>query len=157
MQQNKLTTPFDPKNAIQLWLPIILFFLIHQTEEVLFSLKAWRQTIVLPPWASFTDRSLFYAVNSQGQTALIVIGQCVGLLTLAYLLRKNSLATKLAISTLLSVLTLAFILHIALSLSTHSFMPGVYTSIFPGLPIGGYLFGWVWRKPSKKVLDGRTI
>jgi hypothetical protein len=147
---NHLTNSFDSENTIKLWTPFIIFFLIHQTEEVLFSVKTWRRTVVLPPWASFTDRSPVYAVDSQGQTALLlVVGPCVALLTLAYLLRKNSLATKLAISTLLSVLMLAFIMHIAVSLSTHSLMPGVYTSIFPGLPIGGYLFGWVWRKPSR--------
>jgi len=146
---NQLTNSYDPKNTIQLWMPFIIFFLIHQTEEVLFSVKAWRKTIDLPPWASFTDRSPVYAVEGQGQTALLlVVGPCVALLTLAYLVRKNSLATKLAISTLLSVLILAFIMHVAVSLSTRSFMPGVYTSIFPGLPVGGYLLGWVWRKPS---------
>jgi hypothetical protein len=148
--QNHLTNSFDPKNTIQLWTPFIIFFLIHQTEEVLFSLKAWRQTVVLPSWASFTDRSPAYAVDSQGQTALLlVVGPCVALLVLVYRLRKNRLATKLAISMLLSVLMLAFIMHITVSLSTRSFMPGVYTSIFPGLPVGGYLFGWVWRKPSR--------
>lgn len=146
---NQLTNSYDPKNTIQLWTPFIIFFLIHQTEEVLFSLKAWRQTIVLPRWASFTDRSPVDTVDSQGQTALLlVVGPFIALLTLAYLLRKNMLATKLAISALLSVLMLAFIMHIAVSLATRSFMPGVYTSIFPGLPIGGYLFGWVWRKPN---------
>jgi len=152
MQQNLQSNSFGSKNVIQLWSPVIIFFVIHQTEEVLLSLSAWRQTITLPVWASFTDWSLMYALDTQFKTALLVVGQCMTLLLLAYLLRKNRLVTKLAISMLLAVLTLAFILHIALSLSTHSFMPGVYTSIFPGLPVGGYLFCWIWYKPSSAGL-----
>jgi len=151
MQQNQRSNFFDSKKAIQLWLPVIIFFVIHQTEEVLLSLNAWRQTITLPVWASFTDKSLMYGLDTQFKTALLVVGQCTALLIFAYLLRKNRFATKLAISMLLTVLMLAFILHIALSLSTHSFMPGVYTSIFPGLPIGGYLVCWIWHKPSSAV------
>jgi len=57
MQQNQRSNFFDSKKAIQLWLPVIIFFVIHQTEEVLLSLNAWRQTITLPVWASFTDNS----------------------------------------------------------------------------------------------------
>jgi hypothetical protein len=151
MQKIQRSNSLDTRNAIQLWLPAIIFFLIHQTEEVLLSLHAWRQTITLPIWASFTDKSLMYGVDTQVKTSLLVVGQCAALLIFAYLLRRNRSATKLVISMLLIVLILAFILHIALSLSTHSFMPGVYTSIFPGLPIGGYLLYWIWHKPSSTV------
>ncbi|HLO16030.1 MAG TPA: HXXEE domain-containing protein [Anaerolineales bacterium] len=151
MQQSQYTTSsaINLRNADQLWLPVIIFFMVHQAEEVLLNLGDWRKTITLPAWASFTDNSFMYALGSQFYTGLFVVGQCMALLVLAYLLRKHSLATKLAASALLIGLMLAFILHIALSLSTQSFMPGIYTSIFPGLPVGGYLLYWVWRKPKR--------
>ncbi len=136
-----------PLRPFRIWPPVLLFFLIHQSEEVIFSLGAWRGTVALPDWAAFTDRSLMYALDSRLYTALFVAAQCLALLILAFVLRHNLAASRLAATLLLATLLLAFLLHILLSLATHSWMPGVYTSLFPGLPLGAYLLYRLWHNP----------
>ena len=135
----------DTRRVIQRWKAVFVFFVIHQVEEVVLSLPAWRAHVTLPGWAAFTDHSLMYALPSRSVTALFVAGQCLLLASLAYLLRASDRATRLAQSALLLVLMVAFAVHIALSVATHTVMPGVFTSVFPGLPVGGYLLYTRWR------------
>lgn len=120
---------------------------MHQLEEVFLSLHAWRQSVTLPAWAAFSDISIMYAIQSMPIRALLVAGQFAVFFLVIYALRRHDTGTRVALSALLVVLSAAFTLHIALSVATHTFMPGVFTSVFPGLPGAVWLLVRTWRAP----------
>jgi hypothetical protein len=56
------------------------------------------------------------------------------------------IATQLATTVLITVLMLAFVMHISAGVLTRSAMPGLATSILPGLPGVVMLLTYVWTR-----------
>jgi hypothetical protein len=130
---------------IQLWVAIFVFFLTHQTEEVFYSIGEWHTAHQEPSWTKFVNRSLMVKMDTWIKRALFVVTQCIGLLVVALLVNESLFATQIVVTIFLSIMMAAFILHITLSIATRSAMPGLSTSVFPGLPVGLLLFYLTWQ------------
>lgn len=128
-----------------LWMAIFTFFLTHQTEEIFYSIGEWHTAHPNPPWTNFVSRSLMVKMDTRFKRAVLVVGQCLALLAIAFLLHNSLFATQVAVTMFLCIMTAAFVMHIVLSIATHSSMPGLSTSVFPGLPIGLLLLYITWH------------
>ncbi|MCB9135242.1 MAG: HXXEE domain-containing protein [Anaerolineales bacterium] len=84
-------------------------------------------------------------MDSRIKRAFLVMAQCLAMLGVAYLTHWSLFATQIVITIFLCVMIVAFIMHITLSIATHTPMPGLSTSVFPGLPVGLYLLYFVWH------------
>jgi hypothetical protein len=69
----------------------------------------------------------------------------MGLLVIAYVVSGSLLATQIVITVFLSIMMAAFTMHITLSIATRSAMPGLSTSVFPGLPASLFLIYLTWH------------
>jgi Protein of unknown function with HXXEE motif len=122
--------------ALAIWLITLVFFLTHQMEEVVYSIGAWRKSQPRPVWRRWTawlSRSPLASQNLRIR-AVTVAGQTVGVILLGVATSGSLLATQVAATVLITGLMLAFVMHIAASALTRSAMPGLATSILPGLP-----------------------
>ena len=129
----------------QLWMAIFVFFLTHQTEEIFYSIGEWHTAHPKPLWTNFVSRSLMVKMDTRFKRTLLVVAQCLMLLAIAFFTHESLFATQIAITIFLCIMTVAFILHIILSVATHSSMPGLSTSVFPGLPVGLFLLYFTWH------------
>jgi len=66
--------------------------------------------------------------------------------SLAQLPAGSLIATQLAATVLITVLMLAFLMHITASVLTRSVMPGLATSILPGVPGAVMLLTYIWTR-----------
>jgi hypothetical protein len=73
-------------------------------------------------------------------------GQAAGVILLGAATSGSLIATQLATTVLITVLMLAFVMHISASVLTRSAMPGLATSILPGLPGAVMLLTYVWTR-----------
>lgn len=130
---------------IQLWLAVFAFFLTHQTEEIFYSIGEWHTAYPMPLWTKFVSRSLMVKMDTRLKRAFFVVGQCLALLVIAFLIHNSLFATQIVITIFLCIMMAAFIMHMILSVATHSSMPGLSTSVFPGLPVGLFLLYFTWH------------
>lgn len=131
--------------VVQLWVAVFLFFLTHQTEEIFYSIGEWHTVHSKPSWTKFIKHSLMVRLDTRLKRTLLVAAQCIALLVIAFFTHKSLIATQIVITVFLTIMIIAFIIHITLSISTRSSMPGLSTSVFPGLPVGLYLLYFVWH------------
>jgi hypothetical protein len=73
-------------------------------------------------------------------------GQAAGVMLLGAATSGSLVATQLAATVLTTGLMLAFVMHITVSVLTRSAMPGLTTSILPGLPGAVVLLTYVWTR-----------
>lgn len=73
-------------------------------------------------------------------------GQAAGVILLGAATSGSLVATQLAATVLTTGLMLAFVMHITMSVLTRSAMPGLTTSILPGLPGAVVLLTYVWTR-----------
>ena len=131
-------------HILQLWIVVFVFFLTHQTEEIFYSIGKWHTIHSKPSWTSFIGRSLMVKLENPLKRALLVGLQCLLLSVIAFLSYGSLLATQIVITIFLCIMLAAFIMHITLSIATRSSMPGLSTSVFPGLPVGLFLLYVIW-------------
>lgn len=131
--------------STQLWGMILVFFLTHQTEEIFYSIGEWQTAHPQPHWTRFLSRSPMVKLHTRFQRTMLVIIQCLALLAVAGLTHSSLITTQIVITVFLIVMTFAFLMHITLSIATHSSMPGLSTSIFPGLPAILFLLYYTWH------------
>jgi Protein of unknown function with HXXEE motif len=134
--------------ALGIWLITLVFFLTHQMEEVVYSVGAWRESHPRPGWRRWTtwlSRSPLASQNLRIR-AVTVAGQMVGVILLGVATSGSLLATQVAASVLITGLMLAFVMRIAASVLTRSAMPGLATSILPGLPGAVMLLIYIWTR-----------
>jgi hypothetical protein len=129
----------------QLWMAVFFLFLTHQTEEVFYSIGKWHAAHEKPAWTKFVSHSLMVTMDTWAKRAMLVAAQCTGLLVVAFLASGSLLATRIIITAFLSIMMAAFTMHITLSIATRSAMPGLSTSIFPGLPVSLLLIYLTWH------------
>ena len=124
--------------AAAIWLITLVFFLTHQIEEVIYSIAAWRVASssrvaamdgLVEQITACIARPTNQGSHGRGQTA--------GVILLGAATSGSLIATQLATTVLITGLMLAFVMHISASVLTRSAMPGLATSILPGLPRGG--------------------
>jgi hypothetical protein len=132
-------------HIIQLWIAVLTFFLIHQTEEIFYSIGEWHKNHKEPSWTSFISKSLMVKMETRFKRALLVLLQCILLLIVAFFTHTSLLATQITITIFICIMLIAFIMHITLSIVTRSSMPGLSTSVFPGCPVGLFLLYLTWN------------
>ena len=134
--------------AVAIWLITLVFFLTHQMEEVVYSVGAWRESHPRPEWRRWTgwlSRSPLASPDLRIRAATVG-GQAAGVILLAAATSGSLIATQLAATVLTTVLMLAFLMHITASVLTRSAMPGLATSILPGLPGAVMLLTYIWTR-----------
>lgn len=129
----------------QLWVAVFAFFLTHQTEEIFYSIGEWHTAHPNPSWTNFVSRSLMVKMNTRLKRTFLVFVQCLTLLAIAFVTYRSPFATQVALTIFLCIMLAAFITHITLSIVTRSSMPGLSTSVFPGLPVGLLLLYVTWH------------
>lgn len=131
---------------LAIWLITLVFFLTHQMEEVVYSVGAWRESHPRPGWRRWTawlSRSPLASRDLRIRVATVG-GQAGGVILLGIATSGSLIATQVAATVLITVLMLAFVMHIAASVLTRSAMPGLATSILPGVPGAVMLLTYVW-------------
>jgi hypothetical protein len=132
-------------SAVAIWLITLGFFLTHQMEEVVYPVAAWRDVHPRPGWMAWLSWSPLASPDLWIRAATVG-GQAVGVILLGAATSGSLIATQLAATVLTTVLMLAFMMHITASVLTHSAMPGLATSILPGLPGAVMLLIYVWTR-----------
>jgi hypothetical protein len=79
------------------------------------------------------------------QRLVLLALQTVGFFAMLWLASSSVLAVQIYLTVMVAIFAAAFVMHMALSVATRSWMPGVYTSIFPGLPTAAFLLWWLWH------------
>ena len=136
---------FIMSKIVQLWVAVFIFFLTHQTEEIFYSIGEWHTAHPKPSWTNFISRSLMVKMDTRPKQTFLVVVQCLVLLAVAFLTHGSLLATQVVVTIFLCIMLAAFIMHVILSIATRSSMPGLSTSVFPGLPIGLLLLYVTWQ------------
>jgi Protein of unknown function with HXXEE motif len=134
--------------ALTIWLITLVYFLTHQLEEVVYSIAAWSEVHPRPGWrrwTSWVSRSPMASPDLRIRAGTVG-GQAAGVMLLGAATSGSLIATQLAATVLITVLMLAFVMHITVSVLTRSPMPGLTTSILPGLPGAVVLLTYVWTR-----------
>ena len=134
--------------ALAIWLITLVFFLTHQIEEVVYSIAAWRELHPRPAWRRWTSwlRRSPLASPDLRIRAATVGGQAAGVILLGAATSGSLIATQLAATVLITMLLLAFLMHITASVVTRSAMPGLATSILPGVPGAVMMLTYIWSR-----------
>ncbi|MEZ5094432.1 HXXEE domain-containing protein [Nocardioides sp.] len=119
---------------------------IHQVEEVVFSLGVWRDEVGDTGWAPL-DRVLRHspiASYSVGPRVATLAGQALVGTMLYAATRRSPGLTRAATSALSLGWGAAFVMHLTVATRTRSAMPGLATSILPGLPGVAVTLRYIW-------------
>jgi len=131
-----------------IWLATLALFLTHQLEEVVYCIAAWNDDHPRPSWRRWTaylSRSPL-ASRDLRVRALTVAGQTAALILVGLAASGSLHGTQVAATVVTAALALAFLMHITVSVLTRSAMPGLTTSILPGLPGAALLLAYVWSR-----------
>ena len=134
--------------ALAIWLITLLLFLTHQIEEVVYPVAAWREFHPRPGWRRWTSwlsRSPLASPDLRIRAATVG-GQAAGAILLGAATSGSVIATQVAATVLITILLLAFLMHITASVLTRSAMPGLATSILPGIPGAVMLLTYIWTR-----------
>jgi Protein of unknown function with HXXEE motif len=134
--------------ALIIWLVVLAFFLTHQLEEVVYSIGAWGADHLRPSrrrWTTYLSRSPMASPLLWVRLSTVA-GQMLGLIVLGAAVNASLLATQVAATVVTAVMMLAFGMHITVSVLTRSSMPGLATSILPGLPGAVLVLTYVWTR-----------
>lgn len=135
------------ETTLVIWIVLLGFFLTHQLEEIVYSIGAWHHDHPTPRWRRWTlylTRTPMASLDRRMRVRTVA-RQTVVIVLVAFLASWSLLATQIAGTILIVVLAVAFIMHITVSALTRSAMPGLATSILPGLPGACVLLIWVWN------------
>jgi Protein of unknown function with HXXEE motif len=134
--------------TVSIWIVTLGFFLTHQPEEVVYSIAAWSQKHPRPTWrrwSAWVARSPMASPQLRIR-ARTVAGQTAGVVVLGAATSVSLVATQFAATVLTTALMLAFAMHLTVSILTRSAMPGLTTSILPGLPGAVALLAYIWTR-----------
>ena len=134
--------------ALAIWLITLLLFLTHQIEEVVYPVAAWGEFHPRPGWRRWTSwlsRSPLASPDLRIRAATVG-GQAAGVILLGAATSGSVIATQVAATVLITILLLAFLMHITASVLTRSAMPGLATSILPGIPGAVMLLTYIWTR-----------
>ena len=132
----------------RIWAATVALLATHQTEEVVFSIKDWADRVGGSSCAAI-DRHIDRTPLCQpelGPRLATVAGQALGAAVLYGTTRRSLRATRFVTTALVAGWSAAFVTHIALSVRTRSAMPGLATSILPGLPGAAAVLRYAWRR-----------
>lgn len=135
-----------PTTPDQAWAATLALLATHQMEEVVFSLDEWRERIGgtgMPRFDRYLQRTTI-GRQSPGPRIATLAGQ--GLLAAGlYAATRRSVPATRAVTTALTLgWAGAFVMHLSVATYTRSAMPGLATSIFPGLPGAALVIRYIW-------------
>lgn len=130
----------------QRWAATAALIATHQSEELVFSMKDWKDRLGLPgdSWLYRRIEVSDMASLRLGRRARVVALQAVGLASCWALTRRSTLGTRMATSALTVGWAAGFTMHIVVSARTRSAMPGLATSLVPGLPGAAGVIRFIW-------------
>lgn len=134
--------------ASVIWAVVLGFFLTHQLEEVVYPIARWNEEHPRPTWRRWNSYLATTPMASPDRHVRIrtLATQTAGLAIVGLLVGQSLFATQIAATVLTVVIAVAFVMHIVASALTRSAMPGLTTSILPGLPGAALLLAWVWSR-----------
>lgn len=135
-----------PTTPDQAWAATLALLATHQMEEVVFSLDAWRERVGgtgMPRFDRFLQQTPI-GRKSPGPRIATIVGQCL-LASGLYAATRSSLPATRAVTTALTIgWAGAFVMHLSVATRTRSAMPGLATSICPGLPGAAWVVRYIW-------------
>ena len=137
----------------QVWALTLGLLAVHQTEEVVYPIEAWLERVGSTGWPrldahvrgpSGTGNPL---ADARASRRLVVVGaQVLGAGALWACARRSERATRVLATGLCLGGAAAFAMHIAVSVRTRSVMPGLATSLVPGLPGAALTLCAIWAR-----------
>ncbi|MGB7979857.1 MAG: HXXEE domain-containing protein [Candidatus Nanopelagicales bacterium] len=128
------------------WAATLALLATHQMEEMVFSLDEWRERIGgtgMPRFDRFVQRTPI-GRQAPGPRIATIVGQSL-LASGLYAATRRSVPATRAVTTALTVgWAGAFVMHLSVAARTRSAMPGLATSIFPGLPGAVWVVRYIW-------------
>ncbi|MCB0720300.1 MAG: HXXEE domain-containing protein [Bacteroidetes bacterium] len=107
------------RKARPAWIAIIILFVIHNLEEIVFDLPEWGREHI----AFLSDLSV-----GRFGFALVVALLVLIVSAIAWMYRSDAQRTRRLKMLFLSIMIVVFLWHIGVSLATHSIQPGVVTA-----------------------------
>ena len=131
--------------ARRMWAAAGALALTHQIEEAVFSIESWLDSIESTGSAGLDRFIRHNPLASRSTTSrLAVVGaQAVGFCLAAGLASRSVRLSRSLTTGLVVGFAAAFAGHIALAAATRSAMPGLATSIFPGLPGAALVLAYI--------------
>ena len=137
----------DKKSMLQWWLLLLSVFVIHNLEEILFDIYAWEMTHPLPSWYERARRFHTSIQLTRPRFIVIILGICLVVSGLAFLLRNRPRASKNWMTTFVLIMLGVYTGHFITSLYARSPQPGVYSAALQGLPVYGFVLYQLRRSP----------
>ncbi|MEZ4698244.1 MAG: HXXEE domain-containing protein [Rhodothermales bacterium] len=107
------------RKARPAWIAIIILFVIHNLEEIVFDLPEWGREHI----AFLSDLSV-----GRFGFALVVALLVLIVSAIAWISRRDAQRTRRLKLIFVSIMIVVFMWHIGVSLATHSIQPGVVTA-----------------------------
>jgi hypothetical protein len=141
----------DKKSLLKWWLLLLVVFIVHNLEEILFDIYAWEMTHRLPVWME-ASRTFHTSIKlTSSRFLVIVLVLCVVIGGLAFILRDRSRAAKTWMTVFVVIMLAIFLGHLVTSLYARSPQPGVYSAVLQGLPVYGFVLYQLWRTPAQEA------
>ena len=133
-------------SQFQWWLLLMAVFVVHNAEEIALDMYRWEQAHDLPGWMN-AGREFHTAIQlTTPKFIVIVIGLCLAIGGLAYLLRGNPIAARCWMATYTVVMLAVYFGHLVTSVVAKSAMPGVYSAVLLGLPVHAWVAYTLWSR-----------
>lgn len=138
-------------NPDQVWALTLGLLAIHQAEEVVYSAHSWLEHVGSTGWP-LLDAHLrgpsgggTPLADARVSRRLAAVGvQALGAGALWACARRSEPATRILATGVCLGSAAAFVMHIAVSARTRSAMPGLSTSLLPGLPGAALTLRAIW-------------
>ena len=135
----------------QAWALTVGLLAVHQTEEVVYSMEAWLEHVGSTGWPLLDAHIRGPAgignplADVRPSRRLAAVGaQALAAGVLWAYTRRSDRATRVLATGLCLGWSAAFVTHIAVSARTRSAMPGLATSLLPGLPGAALTLRAIW-------------
>lgn len=128
------------------WAATLALLGTHQLEEAVFSIEEWHDHVGGSGWTWIDHLSMRSPMASRqpGRRLATLGAQCLGGAVLFATTRRSATATRVVTTALCLGWGAAFVMHITVSVRTRSAMPGLATSIMPGLPGVVVVVRYIW-------------
>lgn len=128
------------------WAATLALIAIHQSEELVFSMKAWKERVGVTGsnwfWRRIDESDM--ASTSLARRSRVIGLQAIGFFGMWALTRRSDAATRATTTALTAGWAAAFVMHMVVSARTRSAMPGLSTSLVPGLPGAALVMRRIW-------------
>lgn len=124
-----------------LWLALLATVLVHNAEELIGDLPGWNQQHQLIPGPPLNDPAVF--------TAAVVALSAAGVVVTWIAVRRRPEWSTPALATAAVVMLLNALSHLAFSMVSASYMPGVLSAAALVLPASVLTVGWLYRGRSR--------